>query len=177
MTRLALALLTGIATLTGACAHQGGDVAGVTKSDTATAELHDAAGAAKAHAQVSQEKDALRVKVQAEQMTPGTYGIHLHAVGRCDAPEFKAAGPHWNPTLRKHGKDNPEGMHQGDLPNLVIGADGTGTIDFVIGNASMAALLDADGAAVVLHAGPDDYHTDPAGNSGARIACGVLTRS
>jgi Cu-Zn family superoxide dismutase len=98
-------------------------------------------------------------------------------VGRCDAPDFTSAGGHWNPTQKKHGTMNPQGPHQGDLPNLVIGSDGRGTIGAVIPGATLAGLLDADGAAMVIHAGPDDLMTDPSGNSGGRIACGVFQAS
>jgi superoxide dismutase, Cu-Zn family len=115
--------------------------------------------------------------VQAEGLPPGAHGIHVHAVGRCEAPEFTTAGPHWNPTDRKHGRDNPDGAHHGDLPNIQIGADGRGSLNFVIPSASFAQLFDSDGAALVVHATADDYRTDPSGNSGGRIACGVITRN
>jgi Cu-Zn family superoxide dismutase len=112
-------------------------------------------------------------------MAPGAYGVHLHAVGRCDPPGFTSAGPHCNPTGHQHGKDNPQGMHKGDLPNLLVGTDGRGTFEYTVPGATLlgrgaGALLDADGAAIVVHAQADDYRTDPSGNSGARIACGTL---
>ena len=97
-------------------------------------------------------------------------------VGACDAPGFTTAGGHWNPTMRQHGSMNPNGQHEGDLPNLMIGSNGRGSLGAVIPGATIAGLLDADGAALVVHAGPDDLMTDPAGNSGARIACGVFVR-
>jgi Cu-Zn family superoxide dismutase len=98
----------------------------------------------------------------------------VHAVGRCDPPGFESAGPHWNPTGREHGSQNPRGQHLGDLPNLLVGADGEGSFDLGIAGADLRAMLDTDGAALVIHAGADDYRTDPSGNSGARIACGVF---
>lgn len=107
------------------------------------------------------------------------HGMHLHAVGKCDAPGFVSAGPHLNPNTRQHGTDNPSGSHLGDLPNLSIKADGTASAELQLsGQASelMPLLFDADGTALVIHAGPDDYRTDPSGNSGARIGCGVLVR-
>lgn len=107
-----------------------------------------------------------------------THGTHLHAVGKCEAP-FASAGPHLNPGGHQHGKDNPQGAHLGDLPNITIDASGRGSAQVSLGADSAAidaALFDADGTAVVLHAAADDYRTDPSGNSGARIACGVLTR-
>jgi Cu-Zn family superoxide dismutase len=111
-------------------------------------------------------------------MQRGTYAAHVHTVGACTAPDFTSAGPHWNPTGAQHGRNNPAGMHKGDLPNLSVGTDGRGSLEFLIAGAALrggaAPLLDADGAAVVIHAQADDYRTDPAGNAGARIACGVL---
>jgi Cu-Zn family superoxide dismutase len=122
---------------------------------------------------------ATPVRVEAVELARGAYGVHIHSIGRCDPPGFESAGPHWNPTGQKHGKDNPQGMHRGDLPNLLVGSDGRGSFEYTIpGGAAAAAardaLLDADGAAVVIHAQADDFRTDPSGNSGARIACGVL---
>ena len=145
----------------------------------ASAQLRDAGGRTVAAASISQVGDALRVRVEATGLMPGVYGAHLHAVGRCDAPGFESAGPHWNPGNREHGRDNPRGQHLGDLPNLLVGTDGRGSFEYTIQSGGLAGgprrLLDADGAAVLLHARPDDYRTDPSGNSGSRIACGVLT--
>jgi len=144
----------------------------------ATASLRDVAGRTVAEGRLSQVGDSLRVQLQASGMRPGTYGAHVHAVGRCDAPDFASAGPHWNPTGQQHGKNNPQGMHRGDLPNLSVGTDGRGSIEINIPGGSMARddgrILDADGSAIVIHERPDDYRTDPSGNSGARIACGVF---
>jgi Cu-Zn family superoxide dismutase len=112
------------------------------------------------------------LRIDASGLTPGVHGMHLHAVGRCDPPDFASAGPHWNPASRKHGTENPEGPHLGDLPNLTVGADGRASATLAV----PPELLDEDGAALVIHAGPDDYRTDPSGNSGARIACAAFTR-
>ena len=137
------------------------------------AELRDASGAVKGSAMVHPMGDALHVEVKVSGMAPGTYAAHIHTVGQCEGPKFTTAGGHWNPEGKQHGKDNPAGAHKGDLPNITVGADGTGsTMAHIM--ASAASLMDADGAAVVIHAGPDDYKTDPTGNSGDRIACGVL---
>lgn len=140
----------------------------------AVAMLHDAAGAAVGRATATEVGGGLRVTVDARTLPPGQHGAHIHTVGLCDAPGFASAGGHWNPTGRQHGSMNPAGQHDGDLPNLVVGADGRGTLGVVIPGATMAGLLDADGAAVVIHAQPDDLMTDPAGDSGGRIACGVF---
>ena len=145
---------------------------------TAAADLRDASGRSWARASAGQVGDSVRIAIEAAGMAPGSYAAHVHTTGQCAPPDFTSAGPHWNPINQQHGKDNPQGMHKGDLPNLLIGADGRGTLEYMIPAASLAAgaapLLDADGAAVVIHAKPDDYRSDPAGNAGARAACGVL---
>lgn len=112
-------------------------------------------------------------------LAAGTRGIHLHTVGKCDAPDFTTAGGHLNPAGHQHGSDNPAGKHLGDLPNIVTGASGTGTFTVTLGSRDdvLSAMFDADGTAIVIHAGADDYRTDPSGNSGSRIACGVFSRS
>jgi len=112
-------------------------------------------------------------------LPPGEHGIHVHTTGLCEPP-FESAGAHWNPTSRQHGTENPEGPHMGDMPNLTVGADSSVTVQQTTPGGTLRgqdALLDADGGAVVVHAGPDDYRTDPSGNSGARIACGVASAS
>lgn len=168
------AMLAGCATDRGSV-EPGGDAA---TDVSAAADLRSAGGTTMARANVSQVGDSIRVRVEAMGMNAGAYGAHVHAVGRCDPPDFASAGPHWNPTGRQHGKNNPQGMHSGDLPNLAVGTDGRGSFEVTIPGASIrggaARLLDSDGAAVVIHAAADDYRTDPSGNSGGRIACGVL---
>jgi Cu-Zn family superoxide dismutase len=119
-------------------------------------------------------------RIDAAGLPHGVHGIHVHSVGRCDTPDFASAGPHWNPAGRKHGTANPAGPHAGDLPNVIAAANGTlgETVTLsganLLGAGAAGTLLDADGAALVLHAAADDYATDPSGNSGARIACAVL---
>jgi Cu-Zn family superoxide dismutase len=115
--------------------------------------------------------------IYATSLPHGLHGIHVHSVGRCDPPDFASAGPHWNPLGRQHGLNNPAGPHAGDMRNVEVAANGVLATTVVLPGASMAGLLDADGAAVVLHASPDDYVTDPSGNSGARIACAVIQPS
>ena len=113
-------------------------------------------------------------RISASGLPHGLHGIHVHAVGRCDPPDFKTAGAHWNPAGKQHGMNNPAGPHAGDLPNVEVAANGVLNATVTLAGASMASLLDADGAALVIHASPDDYKTDPSGNSGARIACAVI---
>ena len=121
--------------------------------------------------------------VEATGLPHGVHGIHVHSVGRCDAPDFTSAGSHWNPLARKHGLSNPQGPHAGDLPNVEVAANGVLSTTVTLAGANLyaapgapGALLDADGAALVIHAGADDNVTDPSGNSGARIACAVILR-
>jgi len=143
----------------------------------ASAVLMTPAGAQVGRATVTEVAGGARVTVDGRALPPGTHGFHLHTVGRCDAPDFASAGGHWNPTGAKHGSINPAGPHGGDLPNLMVDTGGRGTIGAVLPGATVAALLDADGTAVIIHAAADDLQTDPSGNSGGRIACGVLAAS
>ena len=113
-------------------------------------------------------------KVDGIGLPHGVHGIHVHAVGRCAPPDFTSAGSHWNPEAKKHGTSNPAGPHAGDLPNVEVAANGVLAATLVLPGATLAQLVDADGAALVLHAQADDYATDPSGNSGARIACAVI---
>lgn len=140
----------------------------------ASAELHDASGAKAGTATAQEVKGGIKVTVNVEGATPGVHGIHVHTTGKCEAPGFTTAGGHWNPGMKQHGMDNPMGMHAGDLPNITVGADGKGSESFTITGGTFEGLMDQDGAAIVLHAGPDDLKSDPAGNSGGRVACGVF---
>lgn len=144
----------------------------------ASAEIRNVMGETRARATATQSGDSIRLRVEALGMPRGSYAAHIHTTGACAPPDFTSAGPHWNPTGQQHGKNNPAGMHKGDLPNLEVGTDGRGSFELTITGASLAgggmAMLDADGAALVIHAMADDYRSDPAGNAGARIACGVF---
>ncbi|AQA00959.1 superoxide dismutase [Sphingopyxis sp. QXT-31] len=144
----------------------------------ASAQLFDARGADRGRVDVYRDTDGLRLELVARGFAAGTYGMHVHAVGKCDAPKYTTAGPHWNPTNVQHGRDNPMGAHHGDMPNLVIEPDTIGRATLRLVGSRLSgdgALLDADGAAFVIHAKADDYKTDPSGNSGDRIVCGVIT--
>ena len=162
--------------LLAACSHPAMETgAAMPGGRLATAQLLDATGRPVGRATVREVAGGLRVTVDARGLPAGTHGAHLHTVGRCDPPDFTSAGPHWNPAGTKHGSMNPQGPHAGDLPNLLVGRDGRGTLGAVLAGATMDGLLDADGAAMVIHAAADDLTTDPSGNSGARVACGVLS--
>lgn len=117
----------------------------------------------------------LTLKLDAKGLPPGEIGMHIHEVGRCDGSDFKSAGAHWNPAGKQHGRLNPMGRHAGDLGNLWVDASGRVRMDYLPDPAAnVPSPLDADGAALVIHAQQDDEKTDPSGNSGARIACAVL---
>jgi Cu-Zn family superoxide dismutase len=145
----------------------------------ARAELRDSDGNGVGHAVFVEEAGGVRITVEVEDLPPGEHGLHLHDVGDCTSPDFKGAGGHFNPGGKAHGHDNPDGHHAGDLPNLVVGEDCTGRLtvlnpDVTLMKGKVHSLFDDDGTAVVIHAGPDDQVSDPSGNSGARIACGIV---
>ncbi len=128
-------------------------------------------------AQLLASGDRVTLAVVATGLGTGVHGLHLHTVGACARPDFASAGGHLNPLGRQHGSANPAGSHAGDLPNLTIQPGGTGSLTAdLMGTREQVRgwLFDADGTAIVVHADPDDYRTDPTGNSGARIACGVI---
>ena len=139
-----------------------------------TANLVSSSGAVLGSVRVFSEPTGVMLRIDAAGLPVGQHGVHVHSVGRCDAPGFTSAGGHWNPTTRKHGHRNPDGFHMGDLGNLGVGADGKLVAGLLVPQATIDRLRDADGAALVLHAKADDEVTDPSGNSGDRIACAVL---
>ncbi|WP_432361904.1 superoxide dismutase family protein [Sporosarcina sp. UB5] len=126
-----------------------------------------------------QELEGVLINVQAENLPPGSLGIHIHEKGVCKPPEFTSAGAHFNPTGKEHGFDNPKGFHLGDLPNIEVDKDGKVSMRLTTSEISLKkgvenSILDKDGSAIVIHERADDYKTDPAGDSGARIACAVI---
>ena len=146
--------------------------------DTPSAVLKDASGKEVGAATFTVTPSGVLISLDLTAVPPGEHGFHVHTTGKCEPPDFKSAGPHFNPDQTKHGFMTPEGPHAGDLPNLHVPADGKLQVEVLEPNVTLsgeAPLLDADGSALVIHAGADDYKTDPAGNSGDRIACGVIT--
>lgn len=146
----------------------------------AEATFRTASGLPAGSAQFVSDGSSVNVVVAVAGFTPGPHGMHLHTTGKCDGPDFSSAGPHLNPSAHQHGFENPQGAHLGDLPNVIVNSAGTGSATATLRGTPaevMTALFDSDGTAIVVHAGPDDYKTDPSGNSGGREACGVVVRT
>ena len=155
---------------------------GMQSSDNAAvADVKNAAGQPVGTARFTQAGSVVRILVDAKGLPPGPYAVHVHAVGKCDPPDFASAGPHFNPLNKQHGALDPQGSHAGDLPNITVAPDGTGRMETTTEQLSLgsgpSSVFDADGSALIVHAAADDFKTDPTGNSGARIACGVLMKS
>lgn len=145
------------------------------QASAATATLMDESGTTLGTLDLVDADGGVRITGELTGVPNGEHGFHIHTTGTCDAAaKFESAGGHFEPGTHKHGKDNPEGPHAGDLMNITANDDGKATVDLMNANVTIAELKDADGAALVLHANPDDYKTDPSGNSGDRFACGVI---
>jgi Cu-Zn family superoxide dismutase len=143
------------------------------------------AGEGRGTAELWQDTDNIvHVRLQLHDLTPGQHGIHFHAVAKCEgagATPFSTAGAHYNPIGRQHGLQNPAGPHGGDAPNITVGADGRVDAGFTTDRVTLTdgstTLFDADGSSIVIHAAPDDQISQPAGNSGARVACGIVRKT
>jgi superoxide dismutase, Cu-Zn family len=145
---------------------------------TATAKLTDSTGKQIGLAIFTATDTGTTVGISIAELPPGLHGLHIHESGRCTPPDFASAGGHFNPTARHHGLENPEGPHLGDLPNLLVQADGSAdtsfSLDPVLLRPGPLSLLDSAGTALVVHAQRDDQRSDPSGGSGDRIACGPI---
>ena len=149
------------------------------QSPTAKASLKDATGKDVGSVQLIQTPHGVLLRMSLKGVAPGEHAFHVHAVGKCEPP-FTSAGGHFNPASKKHGMEAAEGSHAGDMPNLFIPANGDLKIDVANHMISLVkgqpnSVFDADGSAIIIHAGPDDYKTDPTGNAGDCIVCGVIT--
>jgi Cu-Zn family superoxide dismutase len=146
----------------------------------AHADFVDATGKSVGAATLTQIAGGVRVVGTLSGLPPGTHALHIHTVGKCDPPGFTTAGAHFNPENKQHGMKNPKGAHAGDLPNFDVAADGTATVSVLAAHVTLGdganSLFHDGGTALVIHAASDDYTTDPSGNSGARIACGVIEK-
>jgi superoxide dismutase, Cu-Zn family len=147
---------------------------------SAHADIVNAQGQNIGGAKIVPAKKGVKIEVNVSQLPPGKHGIHVHAVGKCDGPAFTTAGGHLNPDTKKHGKDNPEGPHAGDLLMIEAKADGTAKATLLDTMVTLGdgpnSVFHEGGTSIVIHEKEDDYKTDPAGNSGARIACGVIQK-
>lgn len=165
---VALALLGGV-TMGGAA---------MAASPAASAIMRNAQGEQVGKATFSEVPGGVRIVLKAQGLPPGVHAMHLHAVCKCEGPEFTSAGPHFNPGAKKHGRRNPMGPHAGDLPNIQVGPDGAVDVDVVASGVNLGegshSLLSGAGTSLVIHAQADDEVSDPAGNAGRRIVCGAI---
>lgn len=163
---LALSLMVGAATLSAQMKH---------------VDLKDAKGTSIGMAMISPAKGGgVSIDLDVHGLPPGEHALHFHAVPKCEGPDFTSATGHFNPAMKKHGMQNPEGSHAGDMNNFTVDAKGNAKTTITNANVTMGAEANSiyanGGTALMIHASADDMKTDPAGNAGARIACGVITK-
>jgi Cu-Zn family superoxide dismutase len=178
----ALALV--LAAIVAAISLSGEVAARADRNGKAVVRLRNAAGAEIGEVKLKQQQDGVEVEVESHGLTPGFHGFHVHTVGSCVGPDFGSAGGHFNMAGHSHP------MHSGDMVSLLVGPDGSGEANFTTSSFKVADLFDADGSAVIVHAGPDNFANIPAryaaggpdattlatGDSGARTACGIVER-
>jgi Cu-Zn family superoxide dismutase len=145
------------------------------KGDMARATLKDANGQTLGEVTLQQTPGGILVRGTLNGVPAGEHAIHIHETGKCEGPDFKTAGGHFNPGKKQHGLMSAKGKHAGDMPNLYVGPDGKLQFEHFANNGlTLKSLMDKDGAALVVHAKADDHKTDPAGDAGGRIACGMV---
>jgi len=147
----------------------------------ARADIKNAEGKTVGTASLRDTKDGVLITLNVKGLPEGLHAVHVHAVGKCEGPAFTTAGGHFNPMNKKHRLKNTDGPHAGDLPDMYVNKDGIGRYESLLESFTLApgqtSILDADGSTLVIHASPDDNISDPSGNSGDRIACGVITQA
>lgn len=153
-------------------------VAGASGTGKTVSSVADSTGKSVGTATFVEKGRGVELTVNVSGLPPGKHGMHIHENGKCDRPGFAAAGAHFNPTGKHHGAGNPGGKHAGDLPNLEVRGNGTAQLTATAEGVTLGkgknSLLKPGGTSLIIHAQPDDEKTDPTGNSGARIACGVI---
>ena len=177
-------MMVGLAALVAGCGQQSENSNNVTGQASEPAAmsvnvaLNGSDGSEAGTVSISEDATGITLTVNAKGLKPGTHAVHLHEKGDCTAADFTSAGGHWNPAGAQHGRDNPMGSHLGDLANMEVDEVGSGQSIYLLTGVRVTggqqALSDADGTALVIHEGPDDYVSDPTGNAGARVACAVL---
>lgn len=145
-----------------------------------TVALSDAAGKSVGTATITGTKKGVSIALKLTGLPAGMHAIHIHQTAKCEAPGFTTAGGHFNPDMKKHGMKNPEGHHAGDMPNFTVKADGTAKATVTDNNVTFTdgpnSIFTSGGTALMIHAAADDMKTDPTGNAGARIACGLIVK-
>lgn len=151
------------------------------KPKPVTVKLQNAEGKGVGTAKLSPIAKGVSIKLDLHDLPPGSHAIHVHETAKCDGPDFKSAGKHFNPDNKEHGMKNPKGSHAGDMPNFTVDKKGKSKATVIAGGLSLVddaphSVFTGGGTALVIHAQTDDMKTDPAGNAGDRIACGTITK-